>query len=72
MYFVILIEKDSAPTLYGPYCSVKSAIDIIQGPIGNVPVGSIQECDETYYYPDDPNRISITLTTATKAGCTPL
>lgn len=71
MFYVILVSHDNYPTLFGPYCSFKSALDIVQGPICNVPVGSIQEVDETYFIQGHDTQCSITICEADKIGCKP-
>lgn len=43
MFFIILVSHDNIPTLFGPYCSFKSALDIVQGPCFRVPVETLSD-----------------------------
>jgi len=71
MFYVIVITHEHVPTLFGPYCSFKSALDIAQGPACNVPYGVLQTVDETYYHNDHDTYRSVTITESTKLGCIP-
>lgn len=72
MFYVILVSHDNIPTLFGPYCSLKSAIDICEGPACNVSHKGIQAVDETYFIQGHDTICSVTITEATKLGCVPV
>jgi hypothetical protein len=71
MFFVVLIEHCFVPTVFGPYCSVQSAIQIAEGPVCGVEEGKLQEVDETYYYPNNAQFRSCSIVSANRIGVEP-
>lgn len=75
MFFIILVSHDNTPTLFGPYCSFKSALDVVQGPCFRVPINTLQAPGETYFIQEHDTDCSVTITELTredKLGCIPL
>lgn len=72
MFYVVLVSHDYIPTLFGPYCSFQSALNIAEGPCCNVPVGLLRSVDETYFVQGHDTQHTVSITTADKIGYSPL